>query len=246
MTTTYSVTRDQVILAALRKLGQIEPGDTAATVDSNIISNCAQSLNLMLKQWMTDGIKLWTYNEYVLPLVASQTSYVIGPSGPGLVGDKPLRLIQGQGLTFLRNTSVTPNIDTPMQILSRQEYLSLGSKFSTGTTNSVYLDVGKTSSTLYVYLTPDATTATNYQLHFTAQRPINDILTSTDVPDFPNEWMQALVWGLADQLAIEFDVPANHRQEILMRAEKYKSMLEDWDVEASSTMFIPDYRFRMS
>lgn len=245
MTSNYSVTRDDIILAALRKCGTIEAGDTASTVESSIILNTALALNIMLKQWMTDGIKLWTYKEYTLPLVANKTSYVIGPAlSSDLVADKPLRLIQGQALTFARNISVSPNIDTPMQILSRQEYLSLGSKFSLGMTNSVYLDVQTTTSTIYVYQTPDAATSTNYELHFTAQRPIYDITNSTDIPDFPNEWMNVLIWGLADQIAIEHDVPANHRQEIMIRAEGYRNKLEGWDTEAASTFFAPDYRYR--
>jgi hypothetical protein len=57
--------------------------------------------------------------------------------------------------------------------------------------------------------------------------------------------MQSLVWGLADQLALEYGLPVNHRQEISMRAEKYKSQLEDWDVESSSTFFTPDTRMGM-
>jgi len=192
----------------------------------------------MVKQWMTEGIKLWTVTDYTLTLVASQTSYIIGPSGPDLVADKPLRLIQG----LLRNISVTSYIDTPLQILSKQEYTTLGSKFSTGIANSVYLNPGLTSATVKFFLTPDTSTATNYQAILTCQRPIYDISLSSDVPDFPNEWMQALVWGLADQLSLEYGLPVNHRQEVLLRAEKYKMQLMDWDVEYESTFFKPDSR----
>lgn len=235
MSTNYSVTRDQIISSALRKLGVLELGDTP---DANTVTNSAQTLNLMIKYWMTSGIKLWTVTEYTLPLVASQTSYTIGPSGTDLIADKPLKLIQA----WLRNTSVTPNVDTPMQILSKQEYNILGSKASTGVANSVFFDPGVTSSTVKVYLTPDATTASTYQLKMVVQKGIGDILASSDVPDFPNEWMNALVWGLADQLAIEYSVPVNQRTEIAMRAEKYKTDMEGWDVETTSTFFTPDTR----
>jgi hypothetical protein len=238
MSTTYSVTRDQIISSALRKLGVLELG---ATPDSDTISNSSQVLNLMIKQWMTDGIKLWTVVEYTLPLVASKNSYTIGPSGD-LVADKPLRLIQA----FLRNIQVSPNVDTPMQIFSKEQYNVLGSKNSTGTPNSVFLDPNTTYSTVYIYLTPDSNTATNYQMHLVVQKPIDDILTSISIPNFPVEWMQALTWGLADQLALEYGLPVNHRQEINLRSEKYKSQLEDWDVEYSSTYFTPDTRMRMS
>lgn len=240
MSSNYSVTRDQIILTALRKCGVVEPGDTSATIDPNVISNCAQALNLMVKQWMTYGIKLWTVTEYSLPLTTNKASYVIAPSGGDFTADKPVKLIQA----FLRNNAVSPAVDIPMQILSKQEYNWLGSKFSTGTTNSIFMDIGVTSSTVYVFLTPDVITSTNYTLHLVVQRPISDLINSTDVPDFPNEWMQALVWGLADQLALEYGLPMNHRQEITMKAEKYRNDLEDWDTEYASTLFIPDMRMQ--
>jgi len=238
MATTYTITRDQIIVSALRKLGVVEPGDTASTIDANLVTNAAQALNLMVKQWMTEGIKLWTVKDITLPLVLSQTSYTIGSSGCDLTTDKPLRLIYA----VLRNTLATPYIDIPMQIISKQEYSQLGSKFSTGTTNSVYLNPGISTSTLKVFLTPDSATASNYQLILTVQQPISDISSSSAVPDFPNEWMNALVWGLADQIAIEFGLPVNHRQEVMLRAEKYRTQLVDWDIENESTFFQPDVR----
>jgi hypothetical protein len=238
MTTTYSVTRDQVILSALRKLGVVEPADTSATIDANILANSVISLNLMVKQWMTGGIKMWTVVEKTLTLVENQTSYVIGPTGPALTTDKPLKLVQA----FLRNTQATPDIDIPVQLLSKQEYNVLGSKASTGVINSVFMDIGVTSSTVYVYLTPNATTAANYELHLVVQIPIGDLSSGSGVPDFPVEWMQALVWGLADQLALEYGLPLNHRQEILAKAEKYKADMEDWDIESYSTTFTPNFR----
>lgn len=235
-TTTYSVTRDQIIISALRKLQVLDLGDTP---DPDTINNSSIVLNLMIKQWQTDGIKLWTTQEYTLPLVASQTSYTIGPSASYDLNDhKPLKLVQA----FLRNTSVTPNVDTPTWILSKQEYNLLGSKASTGMGNSVYLFPNIAYSTVYFFLTPDATTAANYEAHLIARRPLGDILKATDTPDFPIEWMQALIWGLADQMALEYSVPLNHRVEIANKAMQFKNDLEGWDVEAESTFFVPDPR----
>ena len=71
---------------------------------------------------------------------------------------------------------------------------------------------------------------------------MDDVNTGSQVPDFPAEWMNTLVWNLADQLAIEYSVPANHRQEIAMRAKTYQDQLCDWDVEATSTFFQADLR----
>jgi hypothetical protein len=75
------------------------------------------------------------------------------------------------------------------------------------------------------------------------QMPLNDLVSNSDVPDFPNEWFNYLVWALADQLALEYLVPIGTRQEIAMRAKVYKDDLVNFDVEAASTYFQPDYRF---
>jgi hypothetical protein len=98
-TTTFTVTRDQIIESALRSLAVLEEG---AQPSATTLENSSFSLNLILKKWQSEGIKLWTVVEYVLPLVTNQTSYTIGPSAIyDYNADKPLRLIQ----CFLRNLS---------------------------------------------------------------------------------------------------------------------------------------------
>lgn len=245
MSSNYSINRDQIISLALRKLGTLEVGSTP---DAETIANANMSLNLLVKQLNADGLKLWKVSELIVPLYANQTTYVLGGSGSALmydslaptvaITDRPLKVIQG----FYRNVSSTPVIDTPVMIVSKQEYNTLGSKASTGTANTIFYDSKKTNGILYVYLTPDANSEANLQLHIVAQMPLNDMTLATDIPDFPNEWMNCLVWNLADQLALEYGVPMNARQEIATRALTYKTQLDDWNVEVSSTFFQPDFR----
>ena len=155
-----------------------------------------------------------------------------------MVTDRPLRILQA----WIRNTVLDPNIDIPLNIISRQEYNVLGSKFSTGTTNSIWLNPGPNTSQVKLFLTPDTTAVATFRVYMVVQQPIDDISAADSVPDFPNEWMQALVWGLADQLALEYGLPVNHRQEVLMKAEKYRELLVDWDIENESVFFVPDIR----
>lgn len=245
MSSNYSITRDQIISLALRKLGVLEIGDTP---DANSIANAAMSLNLLIKQFNIDGLRLWKVSELIIPLTSGQTSYTLGGAASDLmydsldptvaITDKPLKVIQG----FYRDIQDTPYTDTPVMLMSRQEYTTLGSKFSTGTANTIFYDVRKINGILYVYLTPDSNAQTNLELHIIAQMPINDITLATDIPDFPNEWMNCLVWNLSDQLCLEYGVPMNARQEISQRAMAYKTQMSDWDVETYSTFFQPDFR----
>jgi hypothetical protein len=245
MSSTYTVTRDQIITLALRKLGVLEIG---ATPDAETIANASMSFNLLIKQMSTDGLKLWKISELIIPLVNNQTSYILGGSTSVLmydslnptvaITDRPLKVIQG----FYRNSQNSPPIDVPVMVISKQEYNILGSKQSTGVANTIFYDPRKLNGVLYVYLTPNLYTQTNLQMHLIAQMPLDDLTTALGVPDFPNEWMNCLVWNLADQLSMEYGVPMNARQEIALRAAAYKAQLVDWDVEASSTFFSPDYR----
>ena len=234
-TTTFSVTRNDIITSALRVLGVIEIG---AQPDAATIENASLVLNMMMKDWQTDGIKLWTITELILPLEEGQLSYNIGPdSSNDLVTDKPLRLIQ----SFLRNTGVTPPTDMPMTIISQKEYNDLGSKQSTGTTNSIYYWPYLTYGTVTLFLDPDQNTEDNYQLHLTVQRPIQDITQANQTFDFPSEWYQSLRWGLASELAPEYGLDQKAAL-ITQRAEQYKQRLMAWDVENTSTFFQPDIR----
>jgi hypothetical protein len=319
-TTTFSVTRNDIIQSSLRLLGVLEEG-TQPT--ANATENASMVLNMMLKDWMTDGIKLWTVTELTIPLKSNQTSYTIGPAATNdLVTNKPLRLIQsflrnvsnttnqvaqvsllsggsgytvqptnpvactggsGSGATFnlsytgtavtkalLANaggsnyavgdvltmsggTFVTPAtvtvdsllntyIDLPMSILSEQEYNILGSKYNTGTVNSVFYKPSVLNGTVKVFLTPNASTSTTYELHMTVQRPIEDITTANQTFDFPSEWYQCLRWGLASELAADYGLPLDKLGGVIQRAEQYKQRLMAWDVEYASTFFQPDIR----
>ena len=245
MSSTYTISRDQIISLALRKLGVLEIG---AVPDTDTIDNASISLNLLIKQFSIEGLKLWKNSELIIPLVTNQSTYILGGSTSTLmydslnptvaITDRPLKVIQG----FYRNNSVSPYIDIPVMVISKQEYNVIGSKFSTGTANTIFYDTKKLNGVLYVYLTPDVNASTNMELHIITQLPLDDLSTALAIPDFPNEWMNCLVWNLADQLSLEYGVPMNSRQEIAMRAGTYKTLLTDWDVEAASTFFAPDFR----
>jgi len=238
--TNFTVTRDQVIQAALRGLSVLEEGaePTAAAT-----SNASFALNLIIKNWQKDGIKLWTIDNLEVPLVANQTVYNIGPdSSNDIVSDRPLRVIQG----FLRNVEASPPIDIPLQPLSRQEYNILGSKFSPGVMNSYFYNPKPTFGQLTVYLTPDTNSQTNYVLYVIVQRPIMDMVKPTDNFDFPNEWFLALKWALMAELAPEYDKSLPDRGYYDARAVALKKALEDWDVENASMFFQPDVRMGMN
>ena len=238
-TTTFTLTRDDIIKYALRKLAVLELG---ATPDANTVTNCAQSLDMMIKSWVAKGSKLWTIQELTLPLVANKNTYTIGPTGftPDLVADKPLYLMQA----WLRNTTLTPNIDIPMQVISQHDYNILGAKGSTGTPNSMYMQVGRDVSTLKIYVTPDTWAVGKYEAHLLVKRTLQDAGVSTNNLDFPQEWLKALGWNLAAELLEDYEIPPNKAQRIEQKAALYLAEAEEFDTEQNSVFFAPGPRFK--
>lgn len=239
-TTSFTLTRDQIIQYALRKLAVLDLG---ATPDSTTVANASQSLDMMIKSWATKGSKLWTIQELVVPLVAGQTTYNIGPTGSvsplALATDKPLYLMQA----WIRNVSATPNNDIPLMVISLNDYNKLGSKFSSGVPNSVELQVLKDYSVLKSYVTPDAYSAGIYQYHLLVKRTLQDTGGSTTNQDFPQEWLYALGWNLAAELIADYDIPPQKAQYIEAKAAKYLMEAEDFDVEQTSVYFTPAHKW---
>ena len=230
MTTNYSQSRDSVINGALRVLGVIGAGDSPTPQD---YQNCSEALNLYIKQLQTKGMPLWLVEDLPVPMVAGQYTYTLGPTGD-VVCDRPLRVV----MAFIRSPQGN---DTTLQVISRQEYMQQGYKPSSGTPNQVYYDPQLGNGVLYVFNNPNAA---GWTIHLQVQQPISDILTPNAIPQFPSEWFNTLKFGLADQLALEYGVPAQVRAELAQRAAKYEEVMTDWSQEEASTSFSPDFRFK--
>lgn len=223
MPATFSVTRDDIINAALRLCGVVGQYNSATATD---LTNCAQALNMLVKQWQIEGMPLWQYQTIAVPLVAAQASYTIGATG-NVVADRPLRVVHA----YIRDSE---GIDTEIRQVSRHEYSAFSNKTQEAIPNSFYFDPQLTNSVLYVYPTPQDATRTVYLV---CHSPILDFVSGSDAPDFPQEWFQALKYGLADAIAGEYDVPLPKHQMFERKAMMYKEQLTNWSQEEASVFF---------
>jgi len=73
----YTLNRNRIIASALRKLGALAQGETPTNEEYD---EASENLNMMIKHWQTQGLKLWTRTEGVLIQAASQESYTLGPN----------------------------------------------------------------------------------------------------------------------------------------------------------------------
>lgn len=233
-TYTYSVTRDDIIKAALRAAGIIGRTQLPTAGD---YTYAMQAMNIMIKFWHTKGLFLWKISEITVALLANTRTYILGTGGATGNTIRPMRVLD-QG-NFIRVTATTK--DTPIQLLGRSDYEQYGSKLSLGIPNSIWYDPQLNAGVLSVYPVP--TDATR-ELHLFCQLPFADVVTAADSPDFSQECFQLLKYGLARELIVEYGCDVETERRI---NERYEEALPDnlnFSVDEASTYFTVDTRGR--
>lgn len=231
--TDFSVSRNTIIESAYSIAGITGEGEVPTTEQYTKGSN---ALNMMVKAFQADGMPLWAIKSYSIDLTLSAASYRIG-SGQTVNTPKPLKIIQA----FNHDTST--NVDIPIRIITRDEYNRLGNKTTTGNPIQIFYDPQMSYGDLYVFPTANATSVTNNQIKIFYQRPFEDFDASTDEPDFPQEWYEAITWGLAYRLAAEYQMPILHRQSLKKDADEFRLIALSFGTEEGSMFIRPDYRY---
>ncbi|MFB6449253.1 hypothetical protein [Bradyrhizobium tunisiense] len=145
---------------------------------------------------------------------------------------RPLRVIDA------RRYNMDSAIDTPVEEMDRLEYQDLPNKTSAGAVNQYYYD-RRENSLGYIYLWPSPASV-NEAIKMTVARPIDDFTAAGDDADLPQEWIRAIEWGLADELADEYDVPEPKRTRIERRAAQYLQEANWYERELVTLEFVPD------
>lgn len=232
MSTTFSVSRDDIIKRALRLCGAFDPTNPPTTDDFDTV---ALAFNMMIKEWIV-SIPMWKVEIVTMPLLNGQNTYNIGPYATGtgsVVMDKILRIQQAS----VRNNATSPPNDTPIDQLSIQEYEQYSVKGALGVVNSMLYrpldDQTGISSYIQVYPTPADDT---HALRMVCLTQLDDVNIGTDPLDFPQECYIALSWNLADEISFEYSVPLDRAQIITMRAKDAKERMADWSQENSDSI----------
>lgn len=228
MTTPADNTPASIIQDAYTDAGKLQRGQTP---NSEQLVSGMRRLTDMIKFWQTQGLKLWLMQDLSITLVAGTATYTLGLSG-NVVMAKPLQGIQAYWLDTNGNK-------TPLIVISQSDYLLLPQVTQRGALNSVYVDKQQNTLNITTYLTPDATAAAG-TLHVLIRNSVTSFISVTETMNFPDEWRIALRWGLAAELAT--GQPKDVQDRCDMRAQMYRTALEDWDVEDAPTRFTVDQR----
>lgn len=220
----FTMSRDDIINAALRLTTRFSADDVVPPQD---ITNCAQALDLLCKEMVTEGLPLWCIKQYAVPMVANTATYnlstITGMTLPQKVLDAFIRTPAGN--------------DTMLVPVSRWDYDMNGIKTAPGTPNQYYYDPQLGAGVLTVYNVPIDASNTIY---VTVQRQIQDAGISTTNPDFPQEAFRMLKWCLADEIALDYSTPAAAMARIEKKAMQLRKEFFDYEQENASVFFTPN------
>lgn len=182
--TDFKLNAEQIVEEARSLLGIHADEEPMAAHE---LTKGLRAANMMLKEWQAEGVMISTYTEGTLTLVEGQESYTFQSGGDFTT--VPFEIVQ---MRITRNST-----DLEMIEMSRDDYFALPIKTNKGYPTQWYYDRQRDTGKLYVWPSPDSTAGT---LKFTYRRIINDLDANADDLDLPQEWYQAVVYGLAKKL----------------------------------------------
>lgn len=180
-----------------------------------MMARAIRELNVMLKGWQVMGPNLWRLTEATQTLTSGNGTYT-------LTTTKPVRITEAR----YRDTA---GRDLPMQELTRQEYLELPDKTSSGIPTCYYFDPQRDAGVLYVW--PVLATATTHAIRYSYVRRIEDIDNESNDLDVPPEYVDLIGYNLAARLLDNHGRNDGPSQRIIARAAMLTQQAMDHDRE---------------
>ena len=151
--------------------------------------------NSMLGRWSAQRLLLRSTTTIQFALTPGKRFYTVAPSGADVVSVKPSRI-------FSAYYTQVGQIDTPLDIITREEYDNLGDALmSSGPPMYVMYDPGSSqqttqTGTIYIYLIPDSA----YTLHLEADTPLTQFINVLDTVTFEDAYLEPIIYNLAVRL----------------------------------------------
>jgi hypothetical protein len=215
----------------------VSAGSFTATVDSTSGMTVGDWVGVKLD----DGSIFW-FGLFSIagPVLESLVAFPSSASSGAKVYSYPTLASQG-----LENTALNPikiafayrrdyaGNDVTVRLIGREEYSALNRKSSSGPVTQICHDRQLVSKIL---VWPVKGTDTD-KLVLIVDRIIEDFDTVADTPDFPVEWLNALMWGLSAELANTYGLPISERQWLKASAVNEFESANTFDIDDSTVRF---------
>lgn len=224
----FNVTRNDIIMMALEDIRVYAPD--FESLNPAAVTRASTRLNMMIRGWQAAGVGLWLNQLVTMPVVVGQTSYLMGPDGNPAI-PRPMAIVECRRVD-------SSGDETTMIAMSRDEYMNLPLKTTQGIPTQYYYDPQTQNGVFYSW--PTASTATDTFV-MTVKTPIQDFQGSTDYPDFPVEWADALHFNLALRLVPAYNVPQDVAAFVAQMATLTLDNADGFDREQNvAAQFVPD------
>lgn len=230
----WNMTRDAIINAAFRKIGVAVDGATATATQQ---TNAQEALNNVVFSLYAQGMPVWAMTTTNFSLVQGQIAYPVGLGiGTGNLNiQAPLKVVQA----FTRDN--ISNTDIPMNIYTQYNYNLLSTKINQGYPVHFWYQPLNQAGTITVWPAPDQYSATNRSIYFVYQRAFDEFDAGTDTPDFPQVWLEPLIYSLAHRLAPEFGLPLSEQDKLNETASNLITNALSFGTEEGSFFIQPDW-----
>lgn len=153
-------------------------------------SSARRTMNYLLITWQNRGIKQWLVEERSITLTATD----------------PTPAVDARMIDILDMVLRRDGVDTPVQSISRRQFLDIPDKDQEGRPDRFWVDRQQGAAVLTLWPVPENSTDI---IVFHQLRRVQDVLpsnstTSTETPDVHILWMDALAAELAQRLALKF------------------------------------------
>ena len=185
------------------------------------LTTARRSLNIMLAEWANRGLNQWTIEQRTQTVTAADTEYSLGTDVIDILS------------AVVRRSSV----DYSLSRISRDSYLSIANKTTTGRPTQFFLDRQITPN-LKIWPAPENSTDVIY---YDALTRIQDADTAVNTLEVPFRFYPCLTAGLAYYLAVKKVPERVQMLKVIYEEEFERAMGEDRD--RSSFTVTPQYAY---
>ena len=204
----FNMTRNEIIADALYTIQAIPIGHTPSAKD---IAICARALNRLIKRLQNDHVFLNAVTARTFNTVATEASAQLVTGVKKVIGTPFLR-IDGN--------------DTPLNVISRQDYDSIVTKAAGGQPEDVFIDYSTSPPTMWFNGTPNAI----YAVHYRSEDVLDDFDEASDNPQLPAQALDMLVSGLSYELCKPYRQTTSFRTELGNEFELRKREFKAGDI----------------
>jgi len=233
----WNYTRDQIINAAFRKLDIINDGGSATSTQQIAAQ---EALNNIVFTLYAQGMPVWAMTTTYFTLTQGVYQYPVGLG----VGTGNLNIPAPLKVTQAWNLDVTDPNNTyriPMNIYTQYNYNLLNAPNDQGYPVQFWYQPGNQQGTINIWPAPDSFSAQFRQIWFVYQRPFDQFNASTDTPDFPQVWIEPLIYSLAHRLAPEYGIPLSERDKLNEEATNLITNALSFGTEEGALFIQPDW-----